>query len=72
MLDALGPAIDALRSGRGTSAAAEAATAGAARTADMSAARAGRSAHVPAGHLHQIQDPGAAAIAVLFRAVSTS
>lgn len=63
MLDALGPAIDALRSGSGTTAASQAATHGAARTADMTAAGAGRSAHVTAGHLHQVQDPGAAAIA---------
>ncbi len=60
MLDALVPAIDAL--GGGLSAAARAAREGANATARM-AARAGRSAYVPASALAGVVDPGAEAVA---------
>ena len=60
MLDALVPAIDAL--GGGVSAAAKAAREGANATAHL-AARAGRSAYVPAGTLVGVVDPGAEAVA---------
>lgn len=72
MLDALAPAIDALRSGSSLAAAADAADQGAARTATMASARAGRSAAVPEDHLVDVQDPGAAAIAVIFRAAAAT
>jgi len=70
LLDALAPALDALRAGSPLPAVADAAEQGAARTAGMSSARAGRSAAVPEDHLRDVQDPGAAAIAVIFRAVA--
>lgn len=70
MLDALAPAVEALLSGSPVAAAADAAEKGAARTAGMAAARAGRSALVPEEHLLDVQDPGAAAIAVIFRAAA--
>jgi dihydroxyacetone kinase len=60
MLDALVPAIDAL--GGGVSAAAKAAREGANATAHL-AARAGRSAYVPASTLVGVVDPGAEAVA---------
>ncbi|GAA3639891.1 dihydroxyacetone kinase subunit DhaK [Kineosporia mesophila] len=71
MLDALVPAVAALSSGSVTDAA-EAAEKGAAATASMTSARAGRSAYVPSEHLADVQDPGAAAIAVMFRAAATT
>ena len=70
MLDALVPAISALASGGSAADAATAAEEGAARTATMKSARAGRSAYVPSEHLADVQDPGAAAIAVMFRAAA--
>lgn len=72
MLDALTPAIDALRAGSSVAAAADAAEQGAATTAAMASARAGRSAAVPEDYLLDVQDPGAAAIAIIFRAASAS
>lgn len=72
MLDALTPAIDALRAGSSVAAAADAAEQGAATTAAMASAGAGRSAAVPEDYLLDVQDPGAAAIAVIFRAASAS
>jgi triose/dihydroxyacetone kinase / FAD-AMP lyase (cyclizing) len=69
MIDAIVPALGALR--RGSSAdAADAAEAGAARTATMSVAAAGRSAHVSQAHLAGVRDPGAAAVAIIFRSVA--
>ena len=69
LLDALVPAIDALRNGSVADAAA-AAEAGAATTATMTSAAAGRSAYVSQEHLTDVQDPGAAAIAVIVRAAA--
>lgn len=65
MLDALLPAIRALRQG-GVPAAADAARAGADATAAMETARAGRAAYVGAQHLRGVRDPGAEAVAVVF------
>lgn len=70
MIDALEPALDALAAGEGMAAAAAAARAGADATAEMSGARAGRSAYVPAGHLAGIPDPGAEGVARLFEALA--
>ncbi len=70
LLDALAPAIDALRAGAPLADAAAAAGEGAARTAGMRSARAGRSAAVPEDHLVDVEDPGAAAITVIFRAAA--
>ena len=69
LLDALIPAIDALRNGSAADAAA-AAEAGAVATASMTSAAAGRSAYVSHEHLTDVQDPGAAAIAVIVRAAA--
>lgn len=65
MLDALIPAIGALRSG-GVAAAADAARAGADATAAMEKAGAGRAAYVGAQHLRGVVDPGAEAVAIVF------
>ncbi len=65
MLDALLPAIRALRHG-GVAAAADAARTGADATAAMQTARAGRAAYVGAQHLRGVHDPGAEAVAVVF------
>ena len=67
LLDALVPALDALRGGSPAEAA-DAAAAGADATATMTSAAAGRSAYVSGEHLADVRDPGAAAIAVIFRA----
>jgi dihydroxyacetone kinase len=72
MVDALAPALDALRGGGTLTEAADAAERGAAATAAMVAARAGRSAYVPGEHLLEVEDPGAAAIAAAFRAAAGS
>ncbi len=72
MLDALIPAVNALAEGRTLDDAAAAARAGAARTASMSRARAGRSGYVPASALVGVEDPGAAAIAGCFAALTSS
>jgi dihydroxyacetone kinase len=71
MLDALIPAIAALKTGD-LKAAAEAARGGANATAQMSRARAGRSSYVSAEHLHGAEDPGAVAMALAFHAASTA
>ena len=68
MLDALLPAIGALRTG-GVAAAADAARTGADATAEMEKAGAGRSAYVGAQHLHGVVDPGAEAVAIVFAAL---
>jgi dihydroxyacetone kinase len=72
MLDALLPAVRALEAGEGLSAAAAAASRGAARTATMKSARAGRSSYVPEDALSGVPDPGAAAFAAVFTALARS
>ncbi|MHA3702886.1 dihydroxyacetone kinase subunit DhaK [Jatrophihabitans sp. YIM 134969] len=69
MLDALVPAIDALRNGSPADAA-TAAQAGADATASMTSAAAGRSAYVSGEHLTDVPDPGAVAVAVIVRAAA--
>ena len=64
MIDALSPALEALRDG--LEAAAKAARAGADSTAEMTRARAGRAAYVPEQNLSGSSDPGAEAIAIIF------
>ena len=71
MLDALGPAVRALRGGD-ASAAARAAADGAGATAAMDRARAGRAAYVGAEHLAGVADPGARAVAVAFAAAAAA
>jgi dihydroxyacetone kinase len=70
MLDALAPAVAALEAGKGLSAAARAAAEGAARTASMSKARAGRSSYVREDALRGVPDPGAIAVAAIFEALA--
>jgi len=67
MLDALVPAVEALEQA-GIGAAATAAQEGAAATASMKTARAGRASYVPAANLLGVKDPGATAVALAFRA----
>jgi dihydroxyacetone kinase len=69
MLDALVPAVDALRTG-GLEAAALAAAEGAARTASMSKAGAGRSSYVREEALRGVPDPGAVAVAAVLAAIA--
>jgi dihydroxyacetone kinase len=68
LLDALHPALLLLDS-QGLPAAAQAAREGAASTATMNSARAGRSAYVPGEHLSGVTDPGAEAVALVFEAL---
>ena len=68
-IDALAPALAALASG-GLGAAAAAARTGADATAAMTRARAGRAAYLGEGALAGVPDPGAAAVAAVFEAVS--
>jgi dihydroxyacetone kinase len=72
MLDALLPAIAALEAGGDLAAAAEAARAGAERTATMTKAKAGRASYVRADALQGVPDPGAVAVARVFSALATS
>jgi triose/dihydroxyacetone kinase / FAD-AMP lyase (cyclizing) len=72
MLDALLPGLDQLAAGAGARAAARAAAEGAAGTAHLDRATAGRSAYVPAEHLTGVEDPGAEAIAVAFAAAASA
>lgn len=65
MVDALAPALDALE--QGVAAAAKAAREGADRTAGMTKANAGRAAYLNAKQLVGHVDPGAEAVARLFR-----
>ena len=65
MIDALGPALDALADGAGIGAAARAARTGADATRAMAIARAGRAAYVSADTLRDVPDPGAEAVARL-------
>jgi dihydroxyacetone kinase len=69
MLDALLPALDALRAGHSVPEAAHAARHGANATAAMSRAGAGRSAYLDARSLTGTNDPGAEAVARLFEAL---
>jgi triose/dihydroxyacetone kinase / FAD-AMP lyase (cyclizing) len=71
MLDALVPAIDALKGGD-LKKAAVAAKDGAHRTASMTKARAGRSSYVREDVLREVPDPGAVAVAAIFEALATS
>jgi len=64
MIDALAPALSALS--EGWPAAADAARAGADRTATITKAKAGRAAYVPEQNLKGVTDPGAEAVARLF------
>ena len=70
MVDALHPALEALDEGLG--AAAAAAREGAARTAGMSKANAGRAAYINADQLTGHVDPGAEAVARLFEFLASS
>ncbi len=65
MIDALQPALEALKTGS-LSAAAEAAEKGAQATASMKKAGAGRSSYVNSKNLDGVVDPGAAAVAGVF------
>ena len=69
MLDALIPAVAALKDGGGVGAAASAAEAGAAATADMKPA-AGRASWVPEETAKGWKDPGAEAVAIWVRAAA--
>ena len=69
MLDALLPAVAALEAGQGLVAAAVAARLGAARTATITRARAGRSSYVPEQALRGVPDPGAVAMAALLESL---
>jgi triose/dihydroxyacetone kinase / FAD-AMP lyase (cyclizing) len=69
LLDALEPAIAALATGD-LAAAARAARDGAALTATMTKAGAGRSSYVPADALRGVPDPGAVAVATVFEAIA--
>ncbi|WP_374257149.1 dihydroxyacetone kinase subunit DhaK [Yokenella regensburgei] len=68
LIDALQPALETLRSGD-LQAAASAAQQGAERTATMSKAGAGRSSYVNKENLDGVMDPGAVAIAEVFKAL---
>ena len=69
MLDALIPAVDALKEGD-IKAAATAARQGADATAAMKKAGAGRSSYVTAANLAGVNDPGATAVALAFLAAA--
>lgn len=69
LIDALQPALEALRDS-GLDAAASAAKAGAAKTATMQTAGAGRSSYVNSESLEGVTDPGAVAIAEVFAALA--
>jgi dihydroxyacetone kinase len=71
MVDALEPALQALRSGSGMTGAAKAARTGAEATKSMVKARAGRSSYVGERDLAGVSDPGAEAVAKLFEFAST-
>ncbi len=68
MIDALQPALEALP--EGLAAATVAARSGAAHTATLKRAKAGRAAYVNAGNLEGHVDPGAEAVARLFEALN--
>ena len=68
MIDALGPALDALTGSLASAAAA--ARKGADSTASILQAKAGRAAYVPAENLDGHNDPGAEAVALVFEGLS--
>ncbi|UNK61897.1 glycerone kinase [Buttiauxella ferragutiae] len=68
LIDALQPALEALKN-QDLSAAIEAAEAGAAATAKMQKANAGRSSYVNSENLKGVKDPGAVAIAAVFAGI---
>ncbi|RAR62053.1 dihydroxyacetone kinase [Onishia taeanensis] len=70
MVDALVPAIEALRRGESLQQAAQAARDGAQATAALTQANAGRSAYVPESALKGVVDPGAEAVARVFEALA--
>lgn len=70
MIDALKPALDALGSD-GLAAAARAARAGAAHTATITKAKAGRASYISAAQLDGHVDPGAEAVARLFEQLAS-
>lgn len=70
MVDALHPALAALKSGAGLAAAATAARLGADATASMRSAKAGRSAYLDSRSLEGTTDPGAEAVARIFEALA--
>jgi len=69
LIDALQPALEALRD-NGLDAAVSAAKSGAASTATMQKAGAGRSSYVNSENLDGVSDPGAVAIAEVFAAIA--
>lgn len=69
LLDALVPAVEALKTD-GLDAAAAAARVGAEATATMDRAAAGRSSYLAAGDLAGVQDPGAVGVAAAFAALA--
>ncbi|WP_203425740.1 dihydroxyacetone kinase subunit DhaK [Sinorhizobium sp. BG8] len=69
MVDALDPALRALREG-GAAAAARAARAGADATKTMTRAKAGRSSYLGERDLEGVADPGAEAVASVFEAIA--
>jgi triose/dihydroxyacetone kinase / FAD-AMP lyase (cyclizing) len=69
MLDALFPAARALLAGKELAAAAAAAHAGAEHTKSIIKARAGRSSYLRADDLVDVADPGAVAVAAMFKAL---
>jgi dihydroxyacetone kinase len=68
LVDALMPALTALHDGHSLTHAAAAAQAGAEATAGMTRAGVGRSSYLATEHLVGMQDPGAAAVAIIFSA----
>jgi dihydroxyacetone kinase len=71
LLDALIPALEALKSG-GLDAASAAARTGAAATARMDRAATGRSSYLAAADLAGVEDPGAAGVAAAFEALAAA
>lgn len=69
LIDALQPALDALQQ-HDLAAAAQAAEQGVQATAQMGKARAGRSSYVGRDNLEGVEDPGAVAVAEVFKAMS--
>ncbi|WP_280541421.1 dihydroxyacetone kinase subunit DhaK [Chromohalobacter sp. 11-W] len=70
LLDALIPALQALQKDATLTEAAQAARQGAAHTATLSRARAGRAAYIPDSALEGVVDPGAEAVARVFETLA--
>ncbi|MBP2169396.1 dihydroxyacetone kinase [Erwinia toletana] len=70
MVDALEPAFSALAAGKDLAAVAEAARKGADSTAEMTAAKAGRSSYLNQDSLNGVKDPGAYAVEQVFARLS--